>query len=60
MMLLGGVVGAQFLVWVGGVLWSSYSAASLLVSEEYHEKKPLLAYPIMLLFIYFMHLHTGV
>ncbi|KAK1333169.1 hypothetical protein QTO34_006706 [Cnephaeus nilssonii] len=36
-----------------GVFWAAYSAASLLVGEEFKTKKPLLIYPIFLLYIYF-------
>ncbi|XP_008567370.1 PREDICTED: protein YIPF4 [Galeopterus variegatus] len=43
-----------------GVFWAAYSAASLLVSEEFKTKKPLLIYPIFLLYIYFLSLYTGV
>ncbi|XP_008943602.1 PREDICTED: protein YIPF4, partial [Merops nubicus] len=43
-----------------GVFWAAYSAASLLVGEEFKTKKPLLIYPIFLLYIYFLSLYTGV
>lgn len=43
-----------------GVFWAAYSAASLLVSDEFKTKKPLLIYPIFLLYIYFLSLYTGV
>ncbi|XP_078591102.1 protein YIPF4-like [Branchiostoma floridae x Branchiostoma japonicum] len=43
-----------------GVLWAAYSAGSLLVHEEFKTKKPLLMYPIFLLYIYFLSLYTGV
>jgi hypothetical protein len=43
-----------------GVVWASYSAGSLLVQEELKNKKPLLLYPIFLLYIYFFSLYTGV
>jgi len=43
-----------------GIFWASYSAASLLVSDSYKEKKPLLIYPIFLLYIYFFSLYSGV
>jgi len=43
-----------------GVLWSTYSAATLLCVEELQHKKPLLLYPIFLLYIYFLSLYTGV
>ncbi|KAM6221133.1 protein YIPF4-like [Rhynchocyon petersi] len=40
--------------------WAAYSAASLLVSEEFKTKRPLLIYPTFLLYIYFLSLYTGV
>ncbi|XP_072292932.1 protein YIPF4 [Eucyclogobius newberryi] len=43
-----------------GVFWAAYSAASLLVGDELKTKKPLLIYPIFLLYIYFLSLYTGV
>jgi hypothetical protein len=43
-----------------GVFWAADSAASLLVGEEFKTKKPLLIYPIFLLYIYFLSLYTGV
>ncbi len=43
-----------------GVFWAAYSAASLLVGDEFKTKKPLLIYPIFLLYIYFLSLYTGV
>ncbi|CAF0884163.1 unnamed protein product [Didymodactylos carnosus] len=43
-----------------GVTWSTYSAATLLCVEELQHKKPLLLYPIFLLYIYFLSLYTGV
>lgn len=43
-----------------GVAWSTYSAATLLCVEELQQKKPLLLYPIFLLYIYFLSLYTGV
>ncbi|XP_027032451.1 protein YIPF4 [Tachysurus fulvidraco] len=48
------------LVKLCGVFWAAYSAASLLVSDEFKTKKPLLIYPIFLLYIYFLSLYTGV
>ena len=47
-------------VQVLGVVWSTYSAGSLLVTEGTQNKKPLLMYPLLLLYIYFMSLYTGV
>lgn len=43
-----------------GVFWAAYSAASLLVGDQFKTKKPLLIYPIFLLYIYFLSLYTGV
>lgn len=43
-----------------GVLWAAYSAGSLLCVQELQHKKPLLLYPIFLLYIYFFSLYTGV
>lgn len=43
-----------------GVMWASFSSSSLLASIEYKDKKILLAYPIFLLYVYFLHLYTGV
>ncbi len=45
---------------ITGVAWATYSAASLLVTEQYQTKKSLLAYPIFLLYVYFFSLFTGV
>lgn len=50
----------KFLFQLLGVAWSTYSAATLLCVEELREKKPLLLYPIFLLYIYFLSLYTGV
>jgi protein YIPF4 len=43
-----------------GVLWSTYSAATLLCTDELQHKKSLLLYPILLLYIYFLSLYSGV
>lgn len=43
-----------------GVFWAAYGAASLLVGDEFKTKKPLLIYPVFLLYIYFLSLYTGV
>jgi len=43
-----------------GVFWASYSAASLIVDETYKTKKPMLIYPIFLLYVYFFSLYHGV
>ena len=42
-----------------GVLWASFSAATLLASEELKHKKVLIIYPIFLLYVYFLSLYTG-
>lgn len=42
-----------------GVVWASYSAGSLLIQEELKNKRLLLMYPILLLYIYFFSLYTG-
>ncbi|VDK62382.1 unnamed protein product [Onchocerca ochengi] len=43
-----------------GVLWSVYSAGTLLCVEELHGKRTLLLYPVFLLYIYFFSLYSGV
>lgn len=43
-----------------GLIWSTYSAATLLCVQELQHKKPLLLYPIFLLYIYFLSLYSGV
>lgn len=43
-----------------GLTWSTYSAATLLCSNELQNKKPLLLYPIFLLYIYFLSVYSGV
>uniref|UniRef100_A0A673BEJ9 Protein YIPF n=1 Tax=Sphaeramia orbicularis TaxID=375764 RepID=A0A673BEJ9_9TELE len=50
----------SFVFQLFGVFWAAYSAASLLVGDEFKTKKPLLIYPIFLLYIYFLSLYTGV
>lgn len=55
----------QSMVWIGflikcaGVVWAAYSAGSLLAQEELRHKKPLLLYPVFLLYVYFMSLYSG-
>lgn len=44
---------------VFGVLWATFSAGSLLATEELAHKKSLLLYPIWLLFVYLFSLYTG-
>eukprot|EP00743_Colponemidia_sp_Colp-15_P006573 GILK01007082.1.p1 GENE.GILK01007082.1~~GILK01007082.1.p1 ORF type:complete len:267 (-),score=19.47 GILK01007082.1:182-931(-) len=43
-----------------GTLWAAYSAGSLLVSPQLHNKRVLVMYPILLLYIYLVSLHSGV
>uniref|UniRef100_A0A0R3S2A0 Protein YIPF n=1 Tax=Elaeophora elaphi TaxID=1147741 RepID=A0A0R3S2A0_9BILA len=43
-----------------GVLWSVYSAGTLLCVEELCEKRTLLLYPVFLLYVYFFSLYSGV
>jgi len=43
-----------------GTCWAAYSAGSLLITPEIAHKRILLAYPILLLYIYFMSLQSGV
>lgn len=42
-----------------GVVWAAYSAGSLLCVQELQQKRPLLLYPVFLLYIYFFSLYTG-
>ena len=52
MMLTGACTGGfnffGYVLWIFGIIWSSYSAASLLVADEFLDKKPLITYPIIL------------
>ncbi|VDM61947.1 unnamed protein product [Angiostrongylus costaricensis] len=43
-----------------GVIWSVYSAGTLLCVDELQSKKPLLLYPVFLLYVYFFSLYSGV
>jgi len=43
-----------------GTLWAAFSAGSLLITPEISQKRILLAYPILLLYIYFTSLQSGV
>uniref|UniRef100_A0A224YZ74 Protein YIPF n=1 Tax=Rhipicephalus zambeziensis TaxID=60191 RepID=A0A224YZ74_9ACAR len=43
-----------------GVLWATYSAGSLLCVQELQNKRPLLLYPVFLLYVYFFSLYSGV
>ncbi|KAH3851434.1 protein YIPF4-like [Dreissena polymorpha] len=42
-----------------GVIWAAFSAGSLLCVQELQQKRPLLLYPIFLLYVYFFSLYTG-
>ncbi|KAL5009420.1 hypothetical protein ScPMuIL_015001 [Solemya velum] len=48
-----------FLLKLIGVVWAAYSAGTLLCVQELQQKRPLLLYPIFLLYIYFLSLYTG-
>jgi len=43
-----------------GVVWAVYSAGTLLCVEELQSKRPLIWYPVLLLYIHFLSLYTGV
>lgn len=43
-----------------GLGWAVYSAGSLLCVEELGSKRPLLLYPVFLLYLYFLSVYTGV
>lgn len=43
-----------------GVTWATYSAGSLLCVQELQNKRPLLLYPVFLLYVYFFSLYSGV
>ncbi|KAG1972678.1 protein YIPF4 [Rhinichthys klamathensis goyatoka] len=60
LLVIGGFEVVSTLIKLFGVFWAAYSAASLLVGDEFKTKKPLLIYPIFLLYIYFLSLYTGV
>ncbi|CAL1578490.1 unnamed protein product [Knipowitschia caucasica] len=60
LLFIGGLELLAVVVKLSGVFWAAYSAASLLVGDEFKTKKPLLIYPIFLLYIYFLSLYTGV
>eukprot|EP00455_Lapot_gusevi_P044474 TRINITY_DN555_c0_g1_i1.p1 TRINITY_DN555_c0_g1~~TRINITY_DN555_c0_g1_i1.p1 ORF type:complete len:254 (-),score=69.13 TRINITY_DN555_c0_g1_i1:201-905(-) len=49
-----------FAMKIKGVVWASYSSGSLLIDPQFASKRPLLMYPIALLYIYFLSLHSGV
>ncbi|XP_038074630.1 protein YIPF4-like [Patiria miniata] len=58
--LLGTIPYVGFVAKFAGVLWAAYSAGSLLIQDSLAHKKPLLIYPVLLLYIYFFSLYTGV
>ncbi|XP_045898476.1 protein YIPF4-like, partial [Micropterus dolomieu] len=60
LLVIGGFEVVSTLIKLFGVFWAAYSAASLLVGDQFKTKKPLLIYPIFLLYIYFLSLYTGV
>ncbi|KAF1754745.1 hypothetical protein GCK72_021309 [Caenorhabditis remanei] len=43
-----------------GTVWSVYSAGTLLCVDELQAKKPLVVYPVFLLYVYFYSLYSGV
>lgn len=43
-----------------GTAWSVYSAGTLLCVDELQAKKPLVVYPVFLLYVYFYSLYSGV
>ncbi|KAL6080531.1 Protein yipf4 [Balamuthia mandrillaris] len=43
-----------------GTVWSSFSASSLLTTDSLSKKQLMLAYPVFLLYIYFISLYSGV
>ncbi|XP_022095700.1 protein YIPF4-like [Acanthaster planci] len=57
--LLGTIPYIGFVVKFAGVSWAAYSAGSLLIQDSLAHKKPLLLYPVLLLYIYFFSLYTG-
>ena len=42
-----------------GVIWASLSAGSLLITPDLQRKRLLVLYPILLLYVLFLSLHTG-
>jgi len=50
-----------FFLKVFGTVWASFSAGSLLINtEKLSQKRVMLFYPVLLLYIYFMSLYNGV
>ncbi|XP_023210802.1 protein YIPF4-like [Centruroides sculpturatus] len=58
--LLYSLVYVSMFIKLMGVIWATYSAGSLLCVQELQNKRPLLLYPIFLLYIYFFSLYSGV
>eukprot|EP01090_Pellita_catalonica_P007926 TRINITY_DN1853_c0_g1_i9.p2 TRINITY_DN1853_c0_g1~~TRINITY_DN1853_c0_g1_i9.p2 ORF type:complete len:259 (+),score=26.63 TRINITY_DN1853_c0_g1_i9:31-807(+) len=54
----GGWTGAALKL--GGTVWATYSASSILAVENSKNKQILLSYPVFLLYIYFLSLHSGI
>mmetsp|Transcript_20550 Transcript_20550/g.78775 ORF Transcript_20550/g.78775 Transcript_20550/m.78775 type:complete len:692 (+) Transcript_20550:604-2679(+) len=50
----------QWLLQIGGTVWATFSAASLLMTVELAHKRVLLMYPVLLLYVYFASLASGV
>jgi len=61
--LIGETSWVSSLLKIGGTVWSSFSAGSLLSldtpSLKYYQKQIMLTYPILLLYIYFISLYGG-
>jgi len=49
-----------WLVRILGTCWSTFSASTLLSTQELGSKRILFVYPVLLLFIYFMSMESGV
>jgi len=43
-----------------GVCWATYSAGSLIVDEALMRRRPLMLYPLFLLYFYLFSLYSGV
>eukprot|EP00128_Syssomonas_multiformis_P010720 Colp12_sorted_trinity150504_noHs@35246 len=50
---------ARYSLTTFGLAWSAWSAGTLLVPPEFERKRPLLLYPVFLLYVYFFSLYTG-
>eukprot|EP00276_Gloeochaete_wittrockiana_P006467 CAMPEP_0184643486 /NCGR_PEP_ID=MMETSP0308-20130426/342_1 /TAXON_ID=38269 /ORGANISM="Gloeochaete witrockiana, Strain SAG 46.84" /LENGTH=235 /DNA_ID=CAMNT_0027071463 /DNA_START=46 /DNA_END=753 /DNA_ORIENTATION=+ len=62
LILVGWIPVIPFILKAAGTGWATYAAGSILVSNvpDLDRKRPLVMYPIFLLYIYFMSLHAGV